>query len=51
MEEIEQALENKSISLHTKIISIFKTIDKDGNNIVEKYTSTADVSYSRKRSS
>ena len=41
MEEIEQALENKSISLHTKIISIFKTIDKDGNNIVEKYTSTA----------
>ena len=41
VEEIEQALENKSISLHTKIISIFKTIDKDGNNIVEKYTSTA----------
>ena len=30
VEEIEQALENKSISLHTKIISIFKTIDKDG---------------------
>ena len=27
VEEIEQALENKSISLHTKIISIFRTVD------------------------
>ena len=41
VEEIEQALENKSISLHTKIVSIFKTIDKEGNHIIEKYTSTA----------
>ena len=41
IEEIEQALENKSISLHSKIVSTFKTIDKDGNNIIEKYTSTA----------
>ena len=31
IEEIEQALENKSISLHSKIVSTFKTIDKDGN--------------------
>ena len=36
IEEIEQALENKSISLHSKIVSTFKTIDKDGNDIVEK---------------
>ena len=41
VEEIEQALENKSISLHSKIVSIFTTIDKDGNKITEKYTSTA----------
>ena len=41
IEEIEQAVENKSISLHSKIISVFKTADKDGNHIVEKYTSTA----------
>ena len=41
LEEIEQALESKSISLHSKIISIFKTVDKDGSAIFEKYTSTA----------
>ena len=41
IEEIEQALENKSISLHSKIVSTFKTIDKDGKTIIEKYTSTA----------
>ena len=41
VEEIEQALENKSISLHSKIISVFNTIDKDGNKILEKYASTA----------
>ena len=41
IEEIEQALENKSISLHSKIVSTFKTIDKDGKPIIEKYTSTA----------
>ena len=41
VEEIEQALENKSISLHSKIISIFKTIDEKGNPVSEKYTSTA----------
>ena len=41
IEEIEQALEYKSISLHSKIVSIFKTIDQDGKSITEKYTSTA----------
>ena len=41
IEEIEQALENKSISLHSKIISIYETINKDGKPIKEKYTSTA----------
>ena len=41
IEEIEQALENKSISLHSKIISTFETVDKDGNLIREKYVSTA----------
>jgi len=41
IDEIEQALENKSISLHTKIISIFETIDKDNNHLKEKYSSTA----------
>ena len=41
LEEIEQALENKSISLHSKIVSIFQTVDKEGKIITEKYTSTA----------
>ena len=41
IEEIEQALENKAISLHSKIVSTFKTVDKDGNSVIEKYTSTA----------
>ena len=41
IEEIEQALESNVISLHSKIISTFKTLDKTVNEIVEKYTSTA----------
>ena len=41
VDEIEQALESKSISLHSKIISTFKTLNKDGTNKIEKYTSTA----------
>ena len=41
IEEIEQALENKSISLHTKIVSIFETINQEGNIIKEKHISTA----------
>ena len=39
--EIEQALENKSISLHTKIVSIFETVDENNNIIKQKYSSTA----------
>tara|TARA_X000001036_G_scaffold88259_1_gene80377 strand:- start:1120 stop:5292 length:4173 start_codon:yes stop_codon:yes gene_type:complete len=41
IDEIEQALENKSISLHTKIVSIFDTVDDKLNEIKLKYTSTA----------
>ena len=41
IEEIEQAIENKSISLHSKIISIFTTLDETGKEIKEKYKSTA----------
>ena len=41
IEEIEQALESKSISLHTRIISTFETVDEKGNNIKQKYSSTA----------
>ena len=41
IEEIEQALENKSISLHSKIVSTFNTVDQNGNTVIEKYTSTA----------
>jgi DNA-directed RNA polymerase subunit beta' len=41
IDEIEQALENKAISLHSKIISIFNTVDKNGKKIVQKYKSTA----------
>ena len=41
IDEIEQALENKSISLHSKIISIFETVDEKNNIVKHKYTSTA----------
>jgi len=41
IEEISQAIENKDISLHSKIISVFETIDEKGIKIVQKYTSTA----------
>jgi len=41
VDEIEQALENNSISLHSKIVSTFKTVNEDGSYKVEKYTSTA----------
>ena len=41
VEEIEQALENKSISLHTKIVSTFETLDSKDKKVIEKYTSTA----------
>jgi len=41
VEEIEQAVEMKSISLHSNIISRFETVDEKGNKILEKYRSTA----------
>ncbi|MDC0977124.1 DNA-directed RNA polymerase subunit beta', partial [Pelagibacteraceae bacterium] len=41
IEEIEHAIEEKSISLHSKIISVFETVDDKGNKIKQKYTSTA----------
>ena len=41
IDEIGQAIEDKSISLHSKIISIFETIDEKGNKLIQKYTSTA----------
>ncbi len=41
VDEINNALERKLISLHSKIISQFSTIDKDGKKIIEKYQSTA----------
>merc|ERR1711991_283084 len=37
IEEIEQALESKSISLHSKIVSVFETINGDGSAKLEKY--------------
>jgi len=39
--EVEQALESKSISLHSNIICRFKTVDSDGNEILEKHKTTA----------
>ena len=41
VDEIEHAIENKDISLHSKIISIFVTVDANGNKINQKYRSTA----------
>ena len=41
VDEIEQSLESKSISLHSKIISTFSTLSQDGTTNIEKYTSTA----------
>ena len=39
--EIEYAIENHSISLHTKIISLFNTVDENKKAVVEKHKSTA----------
>jgi len=41
IEEIGQAIENKSISLHSKIISVFETVNEKGDKVIQKYTSTA----------
>jgi DNA-directed RNA polymerase subunit beta' len=39
--EVEQAIEAKSISLHSDIICRYETVDEKGNKILEKYKSTA----------
>ena len=39
--EIEQSLEEKNISLHSKVISRFETVDEKGNKILETHKSTA----------
>jgi DNA-directed RNA polymerase subunit beta' len=39
--EVEQAIENKSISLHSNIICRFETVDSNGNKILEKHHTTA----------
>ena len=40
VDEISNALEKNLISVHSKIISQFTTVDKDGKKVIEKYTST-----------
>ena len=39
--EITNALEDNNISIHSKIICQFNTVDEKGNKIIEKYKSTA----------
>ncbi len=39
--EIEQAIEAKSISLHSDIICRFETVDENGKEIIERHRSTA----------
>ena len=39
--EIERAIDAKSISLHSDIICRYETIDEKGNKIIERYRSTA----------
>ena len=39
--EIEQALESKSINLHSDVICRYETVDIKGNKISERYRSTA----------
>ena len=41
VDEIEQAIDEKVISLHSCVISRYDSIDKDGNKITVKYKSTA----------
>jgi len=41
VDEIEQALEEKTISLHSKIFCRFESIDEKGNKFLEKHKSTA----------
>ena len=46
VDEINNALERRLISIHSKIISQFSTVDKEGNKVVEKYQSKAGRFYS-----
>jgi len=39
--EIDQALEAKSISIHSNVICRFETVDEKGNKVLEKHNSTA----------
>jgi len=39
--EIDQALESKTISLHSDVICRYKTVDEKGNEIFERHRSTA----------
>ena len=41
VEEIEQALEGKTISLHSYVYSRFETVDEKGNKKIEKHKRTA----------
>ena len=41
VDEIEQALENKTISLHTNIFCRFESINEKGEKTIEKHKSTA----------
>jgi len=41
VEEIEQAMELKKISLHSYIICRFETLDEKGNKVIQKHKSTA----------
>ena len=41
VEELEHALENKNISLHSTIMCRFETVDSKGKSILEKYKTTA----------
>ena len=41
VDEIVNALEDNNISVHSKIVSQFTTVDEKGNKIKEKYKSTA----------
>jgi len=41
IEEIEQAIESKNISLHSNVICKFHTVDEKGNPVEEKHRSTA----------
>ena len=41
VDEIEHALDTHDISLHSRVICRFETVDDKGNKVLEKHTSTA----------